>query len=89
MLQFDLVGDACAQIVTILLVYVSILACCCSLCIFEKHMLAFVELIHALSTREGKYPIHVSSGSFASKERKNWKKCSGSLHSCIWELFFT
>jgi hypothetical protein len=52
-------------------------------------MLAFVELIHALPTREGKYPIHVSSGSFASKERKNWKKCSGSLHSCIWELFFT
>jgi hypothetical protein len=43
-----LVGDACAQIVAILLVYVSILACCSALCIFEKHMLALVDLIHAL-----------------------------------------
>jgi hypothetical protein len=39
-----LVGDACAQIVAILLVYVSILACYSALCIFEKHMLAFVYL---------------------------------------------
>jgi hypothetical protein len=40
--SFYLAGDACAQIVAILLVYVSILACCSDLCIFEKHMLAFV-----------------------------------------------
>jgi hypothetical protein len=45
-----LVGDACDQIVAILLVYVSNLACCSALCIFEKHMLAFVDLIHALPT---------------------------------------
>jgi hypothetical protein len=48
---FYLVGDACAQIVAILLVYVSILACCSAPCIFEKHMLAFVDLILALPTR--------------------------------------
>jgi hypothetical protein len=29
----------------------SILACCSALCLFEKHMLAFVDLIHALPTR--------------------------------------
>jgi hypothetical protein len=51
-----LVGDACAQIVAILLVYVSILACCSSLYIFEKHMLAFIDLIHALPTRGMKVP---------------------------------
>jgi hypothetical protein len=45
---FYLIGDACTQIVAILLVYVSILACCSALCIFEKHMFAFVALIHAL-----------------------------------------
>jgi hypothetical protein len=63
---FYIVGDACAQIVAIFLVYVSILACCSALYIFEKHMLAFVDLIHALPTRGGKYPIHVSRGSVAS-----------------------
>jgi hypothetical protein len=67
---FYLVGDASAQIVAILLVYVSILACCRALCIFEKHMLAFVDLTHALQTRGGKYPIHVSRGSFASRKEK-------------------
>jgi hypothetical protein len=46
-----LVGDACAHVVAILLVYVSILACYSALCIFEKHILAFVDLIHALPTR--------------------------------------
>ena len=35
----------------ILLVYVSFLACCSALCIFEKHMFTFVDLIHALPTR--------------------------------------
>jgi hypothetical protein len=48
-----------------------ILACCSALCIFEKHMLAFVGLIYALPTRRGKYPIHVSKGSFALREEKN------------------
>jgi hypothetical protein len=33
---FYLVGDACAQIVAILLVFVSILACCSVLCIFDS-----------------------------------------------------
>jgi hypothetical protein len=86
---FDLVGDACAQIVAILLVYVSILSCCSALCTFEKHMLAFVDLIHALPTR-GEYPIHVSMGSFASRKEKMGEMhlFRGSLHSCFWELFF-
>jgi uncharacterized membrane protein YjdF len=53
---FYLVGNARAQILAILLVYVSILACCSTLCIFEKHMLAFVGLIHALPTRGKKVP---------------------------------
>jgi hypothetical protein len=48
-----LVGDACTKFVAIFLVYVSILACCSALFIFEKHMLAFVNLIHALLTRGG------------------------------------
>jgi hypothetical protein len=74
----------------ILLVYISILACCCAICIFEKNMLVFVDLIHALSKRGGKYPIHVSRGSFASREEKlgEMHLFKGSLHSCIWELFF-
>jgi hypothetical protein len=45
------VGDACTKFVAILLVYVSFLACCSALCLFEKHMLAFIALIHALPTR--------------------------------------
>jgi hypothetical protein len=78
---FYLVGDVGAQIVSILLVYVSILACCSALCIFEKHMLAFVDLNHALPTRG--YPIHGSRGSFASREEKVGEMhlfiCSGEL----------
>jgi hypothetical protein len=53
---FHLVDDACAQVVAILLVHVSTLACCSALRIFEKHMLAFVDLIHALPTRGRKVP---------------------------------
>jgi hypothetical protein len=67
---FYLVGEGCAQIVAILLVYVSILACCSALCIFEKHMLAFVDLIHALPTRERKVPISCFQGEFYIKGRK-------------------
>jgi hypothetical protein len=38
----------------------------------------------------GKYSIHVSRGSFASREEKlgEMHLFRGSLHSCIWELFF-
>jgi hypothetical protein len=87
---FYLVGDACAEIVTILLVFVSFLACCGALCIFEKHMLAFVDLIHALPTMGRKVPNSCSQGSFASREEKMGEMhlFRGSLHSCTWGLFF-
>jgi hypothetical protein len=68
-----LVGDASAQIVVILLVYVSILACCSALCIFQKNTLKFLDLIHALPTRGRKVHnscFHISRGSFASREEK-------------------
>jgi hypothetical protein len=77
-----LVGDACAQSVAILLVYVSILAYYSILCIFEKHMFAFVDLIHALPTRGRKVTIHVTRGSFASREEK-LGKCICSGGACI------
>jgi hypothetical protein len=67
---FYLVGDAYAQIMSILLVYVSILACCCALCIFEKHKLALVELIHALPKRGRKVPNSCFQGEFCIKGRK-------------------
>jgi hypothetical protein len=87
---FYLVGDACAQIVAILLVYVSIFACCSALCILEKHMLAFVDLIHALTTRGRKVPNSCFQGEFASRKEKlgEMHLFRGSLHSCICELFF-
>jgi hypothetical protein len=81
-IPFYLVGDACAQIVAILLVYVSILACCSALCIFEKHMLAVVDLIHALPTRGMKVPNSCFQGEFCIKE-KNWEKCICSGGACI------
>jgi hypothetical protein len=65
-----LVGDACTQIVAIFLVYVSVLACCSALCIFKKHMLAFVYLIHALLTRGRKVPNSLFQGEFCIKGRK-------------------
>jgi hypothetical protein len=66
-----LVGDARAQIVAILLVYVSILACCSAFCILEKHMLAFVDLIHALPTRGRKSTQFMfPRGVLASMEEK-------------------
>jgi hypothetical protein len=56
---YYLVGDACTKYVAILLVYVSFLACCSALSLFEKHMLAFIALIHALPTRgRNLHPIH-------------------------------
>jgi hypothetical protein len=82
-----LVGDACTQIVAILLVYVSILACCSDLCIFEKHMLALVDLIHALPTRGRKVPNSCFQGEFAwgfcIEERKFGEKCICSGGACI------
>jgi hypothetical protein len=86
----DLVGDACTQIVAILLIYVSLLACCSALCIFEKHMLALVDLIHALPTRGRKVPNSCFQGEFASRKEKlgDMHLFRGGLHSCIWELFF-
>jgi hypothetical protein len=86
---FYLVGDACAQIVAILLVYVPILACCSALCIFEKHMLAFVDLIHALPTRGRKLPNLCFQGEFFIKERKIWEMhlFRGSLHHAFGALF--
>jgi hypothetical protein len=87
---FYLVGDACAQFVAILLVYVSILACCSALCIFEKHMLAFVDLIDALPTRGRKLSNSCLQAEFCIKGRKIGTNAfvQGSLHSCIWELLF-
>jgi hypothetical protein len=67
---FYFVGDACAQIVAILLVFVSFSACCGALCIFEKHMLAFVDLIHALPTRARKVPNSCFQGEFCITERE-------------------
>jgi hypothetical protein len=37
--------------VAILLVFVSSLACCSTLCIIEKHMLAFVDLISCITNK--------------------------------------
>jgi hypothetical protein len=65
---FYLVGNVCAQIVAILVVYASILACCSALYIFEKHMLAIVDLIHALTKRGRKVPNSCIKG---TKIRRN------------------
>jgi hypothetical protein len=80
--SFYLVGDACAQIMANLLVYVSILACCSALCIFEKHMLAFVDLIHALPTR-GRKVQFIFPGGVLHQGKKNVEKCICSGEACI------
>jgi hypothetical protein len=41
-----LAGDACTEYVAILLVYLSILACCSALCLFVKHIRAFTALVY-------------------------------------------
>jgi hypothetical protein len=48
------------------------------------------EECHLERVLGGKYPIHVSRGSFASREEKlgDMHLFRGSLHSCIRELFF-
>jgi hypothetical protein len=45
------------------------LACCSALCIFENHMLAFVDFIDALPTRGRKVPNSCFQGEFCIKER--------------------
>ena len=85
-----LVGDACTKFVAILLVYVSFLACCSALCLFEKHMLAFVDLIHALPTRgrdSTQFLLWGESyciqGEFLHQGKKMWEKCICSGGACI------
>jgi hypothetical protein len=78
-----LVGDVCTQIVAILLVYVSILACCSALCILEKHMLALVDLIHALPTRGRKVHNSCFQGEFASRNEILREKIHLSKGACI------
>jgi hypothetical protein len=75
------VGDACAQIVAILLVYVSLLACYHAICILEKHMLAFVDFIHALPTRGRMSTQFMFPGGVLHQGKKNREKCicSGEL----------
>jgi hypothetical protein len=53
-------------------------------------MLAFVDLIHALPTRERKVPNSCFQGEFCINERKIERNAfvQGGLHSCIWEVFF-
>jgi hypothetical protein len=62
----------------------------CSLYIWEAH--ACLCRLDSCITNKGeeKYPIHVYRGSFASRDEKfgEMHLFRGSLHSCIWELFF-
>jgi hypothetical protein len=80
---FYLVGDACAQIVAILLVYVLVLACYSAFCIFEKHMLAFVDLIRALQIRGRKVHNSWFQGGVLHQGKKKWEKCICSGGACI------
>jgi hypothetical protein len=83
---FYLVGDACAPIVAILLVCVSILACYSAPCIFEKHLLAFVDLIHALPTGGGRSTQFMFPGGALHQVKKNREKCICSGGACIHAL---
>jgi hypothetical protein len=76
-----LVGDACAQIVAILLVYVSILACCSALCIFEKHMLVFV--LDSCNTNKGEESTQFMFPGGVCIEERNSGKCICSGGACI------
>jgi hypothetical protein len=71
-----LVGNACTQCVGILLVYVSILACCSARCIFEKKMLAFVD--KGEERTQFMFPRGV-----LHQGKKNWGKCICSGGACI------
>jgi hypothetical protein len=72
---FNLVGDACALIVAILLVYVSILAFCSALCIFEKHILAFVDLISCITNKGEESTKFMFLGGVLHQGKKNWEEC--------------
>jgi hypothetical protein len=54
-------------------------------------MLVFVDLIHALPTRGRKVPNSCFQGEFALRKENLGEMLlfRESLHSCIWELFFT
>jgi hypothetical protein len=78
-----LVGDACAQIVAILLVYVSTLACCSALCIFEKHMLALVRLDSCITNKGEESTQFMFLGGCLHRGKKNWGKCIFSGGVCI------
>jgi hypothetical protein len=76
--------------VAILLFYVPFSAYCSALCLFEKHKLAFVDLIHALPTRGRKVPNSCFHGEFCIKGRKIGRNgfVQGELACmCILELF--
>jgi hypothetical protein len=62
--------------VAILLVYISILACCSALCIFEKHILASLDLIHTLPTRGRKVSNSCFQGELCIKGRKIGRNAS-------------
>jgi hypothetical protein len=80
---FYLVGDACAQIVAILLVYVSILACCSALCTFEKHILALCKLDSFITNKGEESTQFMFLGGVLHQWKKKWEKsiCSGG--ACI------
>jgi hypothetical protein len=80
-IPFYPVGDASAPIVAILLICVSFLACCSALCIFEKNMLAFVDLIHALPT--GGSTQFLFPWRILHQGKENWEKCICSWGACI------
>jgi hypothetical protein len=82
-IPFYLVGDACALIVSILLVYVSILACCSALCIFEKYMLALYRLDSCITNKGKESTQFMFLGGLLHQGKKNWEKliCSGG--ACI------
>jgi hypothetical protein len=70
----------------------SFLACCSALCIFDKHMLAFVDLIHALPTRGRKVPNSFFQEEFCIKGRKIGRNAlvQGELAFMhLGEIFFT
>jgi hypothetical protein len=80
---FYLVGDACAQIVDILLVCVSILACYSAVCIFEKHMLASCRLDSCISNKGEKSTQFMFPGGVLHQGKKKWEKCICSGGACI------
>jgi hypothetical protein len=72
---FYLVGDACAQIVAILLVYVSILACCSALCI--------CRLDSCITNKGEESTQFMFPGGVLHQVKKNWEKCIYSGGACI------